>query len=461
MKKNALHTVYWILCSWSVIGLISLSARAQPTGRPGMEERSQFVYYEAVNLVADDLAFSRIDVLYRIKADFFVAVKNNDPTFPWEFHRRGEVLIELFDSTNVSRAREISHFDLGATSTSEEPGHIDWQQGGASFTVLPGTYRLVLEATDLESERRFLDRNRLVRASDFRDSSLQLSTPLFVAYDDSTKLPGRIVPQNYGGNLPFRRRSAMFLEIMSRDTFGGPPRVTYSLAALREKGEPAETSVSDTLEHPPTVHRPSLALTTADSSIAYAVDSTHATGYVAVLIPLHTDQLPLRPLDLQVTVEQGSQRAVTSAAPLMVWPEMPASLRDIDYALEALRYITTDRERDSLTQGSYETRRRHLEEFWKRKSLSVHRDYRELMTEYYLRVDHAAKEYATLREPDGSKTDRGKTFILHGPPTRVERTLSPTAGFQEVWLYEKLQLQFVFADKGKSGDYLLVSTSKL
>ncbi len=460
--KRSTNPLTWLSITVCAVCLCSSEARAQREGRPESEERTQFVYVEALNLLADQPGNARIDILYRIKADFFVAVKNNDAAFPWEFRRHGEILVELLDSADVSRAREIRRFELGSRSPTPELGKIDWHQGGASFTVSPGRYRLVLEATDLESERRFFDRSRIVQARDLRESSMQLSTPLFVAYDPSSALPGRVVPQNYGGNIAFRGKGAMLLEIVKRNAQPDSLRIIYSLAALKGEQEPAEATVSDTLDHQlPAIPGASLRLITADSGIAYAVDSSRSIGHVAVLVPMKTEQLPLRPTELHVTVQSGGQEATATASPLMVWPEMPASLRDVDYAIDALRYLIPDRERDSISQGPYDARRRNLEEFWKKKALSARRDYRELMEEYYLRVDYAAKEFATLKEADGSKTDRGKTFILYGPPTNVERTLSPTAGYQEVWVYEPLQKRFVFEDKGKSGDYVLISTGRL
>jgi hypothetical protein len=83
------------------------------------------------------------------------------------------------------------------------------------------------------------------------------------------------------------------------------------------------------------------------------------------------------------------------------------------------------------------------------------------MTEYYRRVDHAVRTFGTLRQPDGFRSDRGKVYILYGPPTKTDRMLDPDAGFREVWIYERLNKKFTFADENKSGNYVLVNTSTL
>ena len=140
---------------------------------------------------------------------------------------------------------------------------------------------------------------------------------------------------------------------------------------------------------------------------------------------------------------------------------MPLSLRDVDYALDALKIITREEQLDSMKRGDFETRRNTLEAFWKEKDKTPETAYNEVMAEFYPRVDHARKTFGTLREPDGFKSDRGRIFVLYGQPTKVDRTLDSSAGFSESWSYQKLNKKFVFLDKTKSGAYVLVSTQSL
>lgn len=137
------------------------------------------------------------------------------------------------------------------------------------------------------------------------------------------------------------------------------------------------------------------------------------------------------------------------------------SLRDIDFALDALKYITRDSELDSLRSGPREVRLKHLEEYWKTKDRTPNTAYNEVMEEYYRRVDYAMRTFGSLRGTDGFKTDRGRIYILYGPPSKTERALDPAAGYQEIWVYEKQGKKFVFVDQTKSGNYTLVSTQNL
>jgi len=141
-----------------------------------------------------------------------------------------------------------------------------------------------------------------------------------------------------------------------------------------------------------------------------------------------------------------------------LWPDQPESLRDVDYALESLRFIIPERFLDSLSRGSFESRRNNLENFWKSRDATPETADNPLMTEYYRRVDHARQQFTTLKQRDGTRTDRGKIYILYGPPSASERSLDPASGFTETWTYNHLHKKFIFRDETRDGSYVLVST---
>ena len=68
----------------------------------------------------------------------------------------------------------------------------------------------------------------------------------------------------------------------------------------------------------------------------------------------------------------------------------------------------------------------------------------------------STEEHFTLRQPDGTRTDRGRIYILYGPPSSTERKLNPSGAYREVWTYGRLGRTFVFEDQNRSGNYLLV-----
>lgn len=416
-----------------------------------------FVFFEPLNLAADDTALSRVDVPYRIDGNFFIAVRNADTSFPFPFKKRGEVLIELFDEKGVSKVRDINRFDIGEQMPESEKVGKNWYQNIASFHVPPGEYTLLIEVVDLESERRVLDRNRKILAQRFSGEKTLASTPAFVRAHDSTTL----TLMNFGGDLAFGGDASIFLQLYAQDPSPGPLRVEYTVSTQPFLFRDPETLLADTLE------LPVLAPMFPDIDKSSASPAYRRTGEspdehtISVLVPLNSGKLPLRPFDLEMKITRGKDEWRIKKPFRMVWPEMPMSLRDIDFALEVLRHITRESELDSLKSGSRDERLKHLEEFWRQKDRSPDTEYNEVMVEYYRRTDYAQRTFSSMKGGDGYKTDRGRIYILHGPPTRIDRSLDPSAGFQELWLYEKQNKRFIFRDQSKSGNYVLIATQNL
>lgn len=90
-------------------------------------------------------------------------------------------------------------------------------------------------------------------------------------------------------------------------------------------------------------------------------------------------------------------------------------------------------------------------------------------TDAAFRTEHLRKFYLTQERFDsptmpGWKTDRGRVYIMYGPPDEIERE---PAGMDtrayEIWIYEHLenqaQVKFVFVDPGIQGNYQLVHST--
>jgi GWxTD domain-containing protein len=125
-----------------------------------------------------------------------------------------------------------------------------------------------------------------------------------------------------------------------------------------------------------------------------------------------------------------------------------------------MQNLMSPEELDSLRKGSEAEVIGRFEDFWVGKDRTPGDAYNEVMNEYYSRVDHARETFGTLKKSDGSRTDRGRIYILFGPPSRSERKLDP-AGFVEIWSYESASKQFIFLDETKTGNYVLTSSRPL
>lgn len=437
--------------------LTAAACAQQPSGPAQVvpQEEAQFIFFETPSFPTQDSALCRIDIPYRIDRQFFVAVRNEDKALPFPFIHRGEVYLDLLDADGVSKARDIHRFEIGEQSADTSPDQKLWREGLASFTLPAGQYTLVLEVVDLESKRRFLNRNRKIEVKLHAERELHAGPPLFIEPPGENGNLIKLV--NFGGNMLFGAKAYLFVPLSSSQIAEQPFKVMYTISTQPFFQRDAKQVHGDTLElkllansYP--VHEGDFGSTT------YALRSSQVPHFGGIIIPLKLERLPLRPFSIDVKIEQGALKTSLNHSFNMIWPDMPSSLRDIDLALDALRHITRPEELDSLKTGSREARLRNLENFWRAKDRTPETEYNEVMTEYYRRVDHTLKTFSSIRGGDGFRTDRGRIYILHGPPSSTERRLDSNGGPLEIWVYERQGRRFVFADQSKSGNYTLVAT---
>jgi GWxTD domain-containing protein len=369
--------------------------------------------------------------------------------------------VELLDQSGVSKARDVDRVELGTNNAERVLDKKEWYQTIVPLEVPPGKYSVMFESDDLESKRTHLDKNTIVVVDRPRADSLQVSSLIFVRDTSNGVMPSSLHPHTFGGNAEFNIPCNVYFEVRSPSPSDSMVAVRYSVVEAEGPREKSDQGDHVTEASPIVVRNVDVQPGRDGDQPMYTVRHDVSMHDLGVFVPLPIGSLPLRHYVLTMTIAVGRHQKRIEKHFQMVWPDMPSSLRNVDYALNALVYITKGSELDSLRRGDWDTRRNHLEDYWKKKGISAGRPYVDIMSQYYLRVDYASRTFGTLRQPDGFKTDRGRIFVLYGPPSSTERKLNPAAGFQEVWIYDRLNKKFVFADDNRSGDYILVSTKEL
>ena len=441
----------------AVLLLVSpVASRAQEmTDRP--LPGSQQLFIEPLSLPSADSGKARLDIAYRIASPFFVPVRVTEPFGSGKFRQRGEFHLTLFDSTRTSVAQRTRLVDIASDSAEADPKK--WIGGVFTFSVPPGPYTALAELVDNESRRRLLDGSVRIRTEEFTAGSGAISTPIFTLPVDSSSDNRRLPIQNFAGGILFGSTGGLYLAFAGPDSAGLPVELRYEFAVRLEEGDDrAGVILSDTLTGlAATDDLPLVPAADADSAW-YSLGLSAQRHVSGIYVKLPLERLPLRPYLLRATVRQGGwERSLTHRFRL-VWPDMPVSLRDVEFALEALRYITSRRVIDSLSSGTLEETMSNLEAFWKERDRTPATAFNEVMAEYYRRVDYAMRNFGTLRNPDGFASDRGRIYVVYGPPTQTSRALDPREGFRETWSYGHLKKTFTFVDRTKTGNYVLLST---
>ncbi|MBN2409079.1 MAG: GWxTD domain-containing protein [Candidatus Aminicenantes bacterium] len=136
---------------------------------------------------------------------------------------------------------------------------------------------------------------------------------------------------------------------------------------------------------------------------------------------------------------------------------------------EVVPYIITAREKEVfLSLPTEADRGRFIEMFWEKRDPNRQTPENEFKLEYYRRIALANKLFGAGGVP-GWRTDRGRFYILLGPPKEIERDLTSsvsaltmTQGPKETWQYWDLpnpnlpyNLEITFVDKFGTGNYVL------
>jgi GWxTD domain-containing protein len=132
--------------------------------------------------------------------------------------------------------------------------------------------------------------------------------------------------------------------------------------------------------------------------------------------------------------------------------------REFDY----VRYIAQNDELDRFAKlADLDGKRRFMFEFWKRRDPDPSTRLNELKREYVARVEYSNINFRAAGK-EGWRTDRGRVYIMYGPPDEFERHPNEIDSKPyEVWYYHNLQggVEFVFIEKASFGDYILVHST--
>jgi len=141
---------------------------------------------------------------------------------------------------------------------------------------------------------------------------------------------------------------------------------------------------------------------------------------------------------------------------------MPKNLKPEEKEfLSYVRYIITGEERKTFLDLPPSERPRFIEEFWKKRDLEPGTEVNEYKNEYLKRIEEA-KHLFPEGGTSGWLTDRGRIYILLGPPEQREqypRGYSFYGVPMEIWHYGFYQI--IFFDRRWNGNFELDAQSAM
>jgi GWxTD domain-containing protein len=130
------------------------------------------------------------------------------------------------------------------------------------------------------------------------------------------------------------------------------------------------------------------------------------------------------------------------------------------WVIEDVAYIITNDERAAFKNLQSDPEREHfIEQFWLRRDPTPGTPENEMKEEHYRRIAYANDHFAAA--VPGWKTDRGRIYIMYGPPDEKETHPSGDTAKPypyEQWLYHLIQgvgtnVVIEFVDPDRTGEY--------
>lgn len=342
--------------------------------------------------------------------------------------------IEARDAVGVVRQRVRFSDTVFVNSYESLADSVEFHRGDAQLSLAAGQYTITVESIkSRESQQRriVLPKTYIPKREQQSNSSISVVFTQAVTQEYDV-----LRPCVYNGNMPFpagRMAVVAIVPITSSASYD-----VWIRQLPYQDGDIRWWSGVDI--HTTAINRGTDVKPRADGLL----DVTNGEQKSRCLvIPINaSDVVPGR--YVMTLVPNGTKDTLRSSF-VVEWESMPMSLRSLSYALDVLAYICPEDVLDSLRDGNDAEQREKLMEWWKRQDKTAETAHNEHMAEYYRRVDKASYAYATLTEPDGAFTDRGKVFVLYGAPTKTDRKITKDGEQAETWIYtNSVRRVFVF-----------------
>jgi GWxTD domain-containing protein len=376
-------------------------------------------------------SLSTIYYLYKVSYQNIVFLKNDG-----DYNAEIRVDIEITDTNSNFVKREIRDWKIQATSFEQTNSAELFAEGLISLSLSEGKYNINPIITDQNSKREFkIGNDRLDVNKSKRKSELLIVDSKKVKCEDEEffKLT------NFEGNIPFNSDEYNLIIPV--------PDVSLQEINVTVLSD-ADTIIKKTLTE---FFISSIGFEECASKILVTKGKDQQTNNFI----LNGVSRKFKEGPFSVIVNEDKEMKFNS---FVFWYNKPASLRDPELAIKALKHIEEETVIDSLLDLDAEKLYEGLVDYWKKMDPSPETEYNELMAQYYSRVDYAQINFTSLTGVKGIDTDRGKIFIKFGKPDQVERASNEHGKIVETWIYVKPQRRFVFVDKQGVGEFSLESS---
>lgn len=408
---------------------------------------------------------SVVGITFRLEYDFipFLRKRPNmeSPSDSFEYFSPVQMSAEIYEGearrsrrsnspSGVSIFRETWSDTVWVKTFEDTRSRFDHVQGFMHTELEPGNYHYQLQLARGGSEREQPSQVRsfVIPGSDIDEKNEFILLSNFDMGDntaDATLL-------NYASNVLYGQDYTLLFKLPDSNPVSDRYRLEIRMGD--EDNDQGEVVFSETVAGNQIFNVSSSSLTGDKEEIRLTLQKdSDGQSYAFITVPNSEFQnaeytLTVRDTESDNTIAQKTIRSR--------WIDMPVSLYSLDVSIDMLRFIIDESELKEINSGSSSEREQKFREFWTERDPSPETEFNELMTEYYSRIDYAYQNFSSFQTP-GYDTDRGKSYILYGPPSNIDRQLLPNQPTREIWEYPNRELVFEAVDG--LGEFRLISES--
>ena len=405
-------------------------ARAQvEVAQPSLWYIGETFYMDAITFADRESPRTRLDVFAHVGYEMLSFVKQGG-----EYSAMYEMTVSVYDSDETLVNEKLWTEEIQGVSFDESVSPDAYRLSQRNIVLDPGRYRLAVIMRDLETDgTRSLVRS--VRVPDYTSPPFSMSDVLLISRITEREERRSIVPNVSGNVANIPDSFYVFFEVyngLEVDT------VRFIANFVDKKNE--TVLVQDTLQ----VLRPG-----RNEALLRIYHSSLPLGDYSIIIRAFPPE--------SASVAPGKQIGQTSRYVSVRWEGLPKAVKDLDLAIDQLRYIARDEELSALDDAeTTEEKQEAFLAFWKKRDPNPNTPRNEKMMEYYRRVAYSDRHFS--HHIDGWRTDMGMVFIIFGPPDDVERNpFDLDRKPNETWRYYAINYQFYFEDQTGFGDYRLLT----
>lgn len=386
------------------------------------------IYFDLMGFAPDTGSGSRLDVYIQVPYENIFFVKNENV-----FTANYELTISLLDSNKQLIKEKLWNESLSTTIYEETTSPKHYKLSQQSFYLPSGKYFVDVQIRDLQTKKSMRARKQ-IDLKNYYDNEFSTSDIMLlnkVTYENDKKI---ISPNITGNVVDLQGGFYVFIEVYNKLN-ADSVQIDYVVM-----GDGKKILRQGSSRH---------SITEKKNPIFFKVNSEELPMGTYMLNAVFTPILTKDTNEIKI-------RAIAVKPFSIHWRGMPASIVDLDAAIDQMAYIEESSELKRIKALPLNEKMHAFRELWRKRDPTPNTERNEIMEEYYSRVEYANKNFKHYI--DGWKTDMGMVFIILGPPNNVDRhPFDIDSKPYEVWYYYQLNKQFVFIDESGFGDYKLAT----